>query len=117
MWSCRWHVPLGTQCNVDDWTKAARKPHGRFDSPTADYWSEDYHVFELEWGVSEAVWRVDGVPYYSYPDVAHKWTAPLPTTAMFLILDTAVSGYVAAPDPAAMPVVHSVDWVSVQQCL
>ena len=36
---------------------------------------------------------------------------------MFLILDTAVSGYVAAPDPAAMPVVHSVDWVSVQQCL
>jgi len=106
----------GAQCNVDDWPTVG-KPHGRFLGPTVDYWSEEYHTFELEWSASQATWKIDGVPYYTYPDVAHNWTAPLPTTAMFLILDTQVSDFVRAPDPSALPVVHSMDWVVAQQCL
>jgi beta-glucanase (GH16 family) len=108
----------GLACKNDSWPGAG-KAHGDYwglgGSASPTNWHDDFHEYEVEWSEDSITWKVDGVPYYSFPDLAHGWTAPLPDGPMFLILDTAISAYFKAPPPELFPVVHEIDWVRVYQ--
>lgn len=101
----------GESCGKDDWVSRGGKESGKLKGPD---WSADFHVYEIEWNETALVWRVDGgEPYYSFP--SNDWSAPLPDAPMYWILNTAISPYLDAPDPAAFPLVFEIDWVRVWQ--
>jgi beta-glucanase (GH16 family) len=73
-------------------------------------WTNDFHVFALEWEPGAIRWFVDGKLY-------HKTTNGIPHTPHYLILNTAVGGkWPGNPDETTVfPQYHDIDYVRVYQ--
>ena len=68
----------------------------------------DWHVYGLQWDEDRLVFDIDGV-------ISCELTQAVPSTPMFLIVNTAVGGFGGGDiDPGTMPVEMLVDWVHVE---
>lgn len=79
------------------------------DSVTEEFqgpdFSEDFHVFALEWDPGELRWFVDGVE-------RHRATRHVPEVPMFLLVNLAVGGWAEAPDEdTVFPAEFEIDYV------
>ena len=76
---------------------------------TCDY-SQDFHLYALEWGPDEIRWFIDG-------QLMHSTTNGIPHTPHYLILNTAVGGaWPGNPDETTVfPQFHDIDYVRVYQ--
>ena len=89
-------------------TRRYTLPVGRF--------SDDFHVFTVEWTADEIKWYVDGELYHTAEPafVSGPWVFNKP---FYLILNVAVGGgFVGAPDAGTIfPQTMLVDWVRVYE--
>jgi beta-glucanase (GH16 family) len=78
--------------------------------------SDDYHIFAIEWEPEEIRWYVDAVHYMTTAaaDVPEEWVYDHP---FFIILNVAVGGrWPGFPDETTeFPQYMYVDWVRVHQ--
>jgi beta-glucanase (GH16 family) len=102
------------ECDLNNWCQLALSNVGNF--PTCGFQTDpldtNYHVFELTWTVAEVAVSIDGVPTgcsFSSP----QWV--IPSTPMFLIMQTQTGGAGGAPHDSALPAMFAVDWVRVTQ--
>lgn len=74
-----------------------------------DY-TQDFHVYALEWEADQIQWFIDG-------QLIHRTVAGIPHTPHYLILNTAVGGvWPGNPDDTTMfPQFHDIDYVRVYQ--
>ena len=94
---------------------------GHYDLPAGAVFSEDFHVFSLEWTPEEIVWFVDGEPFQT----ADQWSTsvednPFPApfdVDFYLIVNVAVGGnFPGNPDATSIfPQRMLVDYVRVYQ--
>ena len=99
--SYRW----GTSCGVDNQPLpgAAYPPTGDID------WAADYHTFGVEWNATAITFFVDGNAY----DTRTNATVNLPTTPMYIIINSAIAYYWMPDASASYPATMAVDWVRV----
>jgi len=71
--------------------------------------SSNVHTYQLVWAPGSVTWKIDGVTTYSYagPDV--------PSTPMFLIINSAAGGSSGTVVPATYPKKSAIDYVKVTQ--
>ncbi len=87
---------------------------GHLDAPNGVDWTQDFHVYGVEWWPGSIVWTIDGEPYYEVnkADILpnHAW---LFEEDMYLLLNLAVGGnWPGAPDATTVFPAHmEVDWV------
>ena len=78
--------------------------------------TDDFHVFAVEWDAAEIRWYVDGLPYFSVTKegLSGTWAFDHP---FYLILNLAIGGtFAGAPDPTSVfPQTLLVDYVRVYQ--
>jgi beta-glucanase (GH16 family) len=71
--------------------------------------SQNWHTYGLEWTASSLVWKIDGVTTCSL-------TNSIPSTPMFLIINTAMGGIGGGPvTNSTLPQTMLVDYVKVTQ--
>ncbi|MFT5422643.1 MAG: beta-glucanase (GH16 family) [Phycisphaerales bacterium] len=92
--------------------------HSEGNGPNKVVFSENYHVYAIEWEPTEIRWYVDGVQTYAFSNWSSAGGAyPAPFDQDFhILLNIAVGG--AAPSPGvntAFPMVMNVDYVRVYQ--
>ena len=69
--------------------------------------SKSWHTYDVVWAPNSLVWKIDGVTTCTV-------TQSVPTTPMFLIMQTAVGGTAAGTvDPSTLPQTHQIDYVRV----
>jgi beta-glucanase (GH16 family) len=68
--------------------------------------SQNWHTYQLVWKPGSLVWKIDGVTTCSL-------TSGIPSTPMFLIINTAVGGAGGSVNPATLPQTMQVDYVRV----
>lgn len=103
--SYRW----GTECGVDKQILpgAAYPP---IDQPNIDF-SEDFHIFAVEWTETELKFSVDDFVY----EVKTSDDVIFPTEPMYMIFDTAVAWYMPPGPNAIYPATHIIDWIRISQ--
>ena len=102
--SYRW----GTACGGDrqPLPGAAYPPLGE---PPID-WSASFHTFSVWWNASALSFYVDGTWY----ETKTSAEVVLPTSPMYIILNTAVAWFLPPPGPnASYPATHEIEWVQV----
>jgi len=86
--------------------------------------SQDFHIFAVEWNETSIRWYVDGAFYWERHNGDRAGTdhsAKITTNPMYFILNTAINpGDLPPPGtpsgtPRPMPVYHVVDWVRVYE--
>lgn len=70
--------------------------------------SKNWHVYRLVWTAASLVWMIDGVQ-------TCKITSGIPSTPMFLIINTALGNAAGAVTDSTLPQTTSVDYVRVTQ--
>jgi beta-glucanase (GH16 family) len=71
--------------------------------------SENWHTYQLVWSPGSLVWKIDGA-------VTCTRTGGVPSTPMFLIVNTAVGGSGGGTvDPSTLPQTHQVDYVRISK--
>jgi beta-glucanase (GH16 family) len=71
--------------------------------------SENWHTYQLVWSPGSLVWKIDGV-------VTCSMTDGVPSTPMFLIINTAVGGSGGGSvDASTLPQIHQVDYVRISK--
>jgi beta-glucanase (GH16 family) len=70
--------------------------------------SKNWHVYRLVWTAASLVWMIDGVQ-------TCKITSAIPSTPMFLIINTALGNAAGAVSNSTLPQTMSVDYVRVTQ--
>jgi beta-glucanase (GH16 family) len=71
--------------------------------------SQSWHTYQLVWLPGSLVWKIDGV-------VTCSKTAGIPSTPMFLIINTAVGGSGGGSvDASTLPQIHQVDYVRISK--
>ena len=69
--------------------------------------TQNWHTYQLVWAPGSLVWKIDGVTTCTK-------TAGIPSTPMFLIINTAVGGIGGGTvDASTLPQTHQVDYVRV----
>ena len=69
--------------------------------------TQNWHTYQLVWSPGSLVWKIDGVTTCTK-------TAGIPSTPMFLIINTAVGGIGGGTvDASTLPQTHQVDYVRV----
>jgi beta-glucanase (GH16 family) len=68
--------------------------------------SQNWHTYQLVWKAGSLVWRIDGVTTCSL-------NSGVPSTPMFLIINTAVGGAGGAVNNATLPQAMQIDYVKV----
>lgn len=86
-------------------------PNGDSKSITGEFkgpdFSDDFHVFAIEWSPGQIQWFVDGVLRHT----SHK---EVPDVSMFLLVNLAVGGWAEAPDEwTVFPADFEVDYIRV----
>ena len=107
-----------TECDLKNWCQLALANLANAGSggqafPTCGYPVDtNFHTFALSWTVSSISVSVDGQPTgcsYSSP----VWT--IPSTPMFLLIQTQTGGDGGAPNNAELPVTFQIDYVKITQ--
>ena len=71
--------------------------------------TQNWHTYQLVWAPGSLVWKIDGVTTCTK-------TAGIPSTPMFLIINTAVGGIGGGTvDASTLPQTHQVDYVRVSR--
>ena len=71
--------------------------------------SQNWHTYQLVWSPGSLVWKIDGA-------VTCTQTVGVPSTPMFMIINTAVGGSGGGPvDPSTLPQTHQVDYVRISK--
>ena len=70
--------------------------------------SQDFHIYRLEWSAGSLVWTIDGTQ-------TCQVTSNVPSTPMFLLIDTAIGGAGGPVTDSTLPQTMSVDYVKVTQ--
>jgi beta-glucanase (GH16 family) len=87
-----------------------------YENPDGDAFSDDFHVYAVEWQPDEIRWYVDGVPFFAATpdDVSGEWVFDHP---FFIILNVAVGGnWPGYPDETTVfPQTMRVDYLRVYQ--
>lgn len=100
----------GVSC-MEDKHPLPGAPYPPIGSPSIDF-SQDFHIFSVEWNSTTIEWFVDGESYY----VRTADEVNVPQDPFYLIINTAVSPLLLTPPPTAQyPAYHYVDWVRVYQ--
>jgi beta-glucanase (GH16 family) len=71
--------------------------------------SQNYHVYDLVWSPGSMVWKIDGKTTCTINQ------SYVPSTPMFLIINTAIGGAAGTPVNSTFPQSMSVDYVKVTQ--
>jgi len=80
-----------------------------FDVPPPDF-TDDFHVFGLEWQEGSITWYVDGQPRKTYSDPSRLYHGP-----MYVLLNLAIGGFSGDPERATFPAEMGADYVRVWQ--
>jgi beta-glucanase (GH16 family) len=106
------------ECDLDNWCQLAlanlaNSGSGGSSFPRCGYPVDtNFHLFTLTWAADRIEVAVDGQPTgCSYASPA--WT--IPSTPMFLIIQTQTGGSGGTPDDALLPATLQVDFVKVTQ--
>lgn len=105
---------LGHQPNqiwmVSHWLNSDNGLSSISESFTGSDFSQDYHLFSLEWNSDSLIWRIDGEERF-------RVTNPIPREPMYLYLNTAIGGnWPGSPDGTTrFPVTFEIDYVRVYQ--
>ena len=87
-----------------------------YESPDGSAWSDDFHVYAVEWEPDEIRWYVDGTHFFTVTpdDVSGEWVFDHP---FFIIMNVAVGGnWPGYPDETTVfPQTLHVDYVRVYQ--
>jgi beta-glucanase (GH16 family) len=120
---CQWPTPgsdevdilelKGQDPNTDYMTAVYGSVPNQANYPQCTYtgpdFSQDFHIFSLNWTPGKLTWYVDGVQRCTQ-------AVGVPSHPLFLILNSAVGGgFVGAPDNSIFPQVHVIDYVRVYQ--
>jgi beta-glucanase (GH16 family) len=102
------------ECDLNNWCQLALSNVGNF--PTCGFLQDpldtSYHTFQLTWTPTEVSVSMDGA------DTMCSFASPqwvIPSTPMFLIMQTQTGGAGGAPNDGALPTTFSIDWVQVTQ--
>ncbi len=76
--------------------------------PTATAVSENFHVYQLVWAPGSLIWKIDGTQTCQFAN-------NIPSTPMFLIINTAMGGAGGSVNPSTLPQTMSIDYVKVTQ--
>jgi len=74
---------------------------------TADV-SKNFHVYQLIWAAGSLEWKIDGIS-------TCKFTNSIPSTPMFMMINTAMGGAGGTINNATLPQTTTVDYVKVTQ--
>ena len=106
------------ECDLNNWCQLAlanlaNTGSGGASFPTCGYPVDaNFHVFTLTWTMTAVAVAVDGQP------AACSFTSPawtIPSTPMFLIMQTQTGGVGGMPDNALLPASFQIDFVKVTQ--
>eukprot|EP01121_Diplochlamys_sp_Union-15-3_P014334 TRINITY_DN4554_c0_g1_i1.p1 TRINITY_DN4554_c0_g1~~TRINITY_DN4554_c0_g1_i1.p1 ORF type:complete len:255 (-),score=34.03 TRINITY_DN4554_c0_g1_i1:16-780(-) len=102
------HVHVGERCDQEISQGAA------YVKTNIDF-SQDYHIYEVEWTSTYIKFFVDGVNYVTATNEGGKY--PIPSKPMYWILNTAIGGsWPKPPDSTTKwPQYHYIDYVKVWQ--
>jgi beta-glucanase (GH16 family) len=70
--------------------------------------SQNFHVYQLVWTSSSLVWKIDG-------NTTCSLSSNIPSTPMFMIINTAVGGSGGSISNSSLPQTMQVDYVKVTQ--
>jgi beta-glucanase (GH16 family) len=70
--------------------------------------SQNWHTYGLTWTAASVIWTIDGATTCTI-------TTAVPTTPMFLLLNTAIGGLGGTIDPVTLPQSSFIDYVRVTQ--
>ena len=102
------------ECDLTNWCQLALAQPSAFPvcAFQIDPLDTSYHVFQLSWTPSQVSVSIDGV------DSGCSFASPqyvIPSTPMFLIMQTQTGGSGGSPDDTTLPATFSIDWVKVTQ--
>jgi beta-glucanase (GH16 family) len=106
-----------SMCGSYHWGYECRRDLGatRFGClPGSDTYSNDFHVYAVEWDGNGITWRFDGREFYRM-DRSTDGNIVLPPDEMNIILETALAWWIEGgpADVDATGVFHYIDWVRV----
>jgi Glycosyl hydrolases family 16/Bacterial Ig domain len=119
--NCAWPAPGSNEIDIaeilqSNLTKVNQQVHTENSSgasespgctaPTSDV-SQNWHTYSLIWAPGSLTWEIDGVP-------TCKTTSYVPSTPMFMIINTAVGGAGGGTvQNSTLPQTTEIDWVTV----
>ena len=110
IWDAAWgsyHWALPGRCDEDQ-APLPGAPYPPLFSPSIDF-SQDFHVFGVEWNSTQLSFYVDGNVYFTL----NREQVNIPQDPFYIILNTAISPLWPPSDNAAYPAYHIIDWVRV----
>lgn len=82
-------------------------PQSQCSSWNGPDFSQDWHVFSIDWTPAAIVWRVDGIE-------RHRYTENIPSVPLHLLLSMQVGGWAGEPDESTpFPSYLEIDYVRV----
>ena len=115
---CSWPDPGSEEIDITEiknsdlttvWQNLISTPSGtKTCTPTTRDVSEGFHDYELVWAPGSLVWKIDGAE-------TCRFTGTIPSSPMFLIVDTALGGGGGPVDPSTLPQTLLVDYVKITQ--
>ena len=109
----------GPSCDNDSWTKGKYNqdyPNITDGQPRIDF-SQDYHIFSVEWNTTSIRWFVDG-NFYVRRDVDEPPGLFIPSWPLYTIFNVAIASWGGGPQPPSLenyPTYMYVDWIKVYQ--
>jgi hypothetical protein len=103
-----------TECDLNNWCQLLyyNGPHTPFCGYRVD---ANWHVFTLTWSPDVISMTVDGQPTCRFDGGANSNNIPIPSTPMFLLIQTQTGGVGGTPNNALLPAQLLVDYVKVTQ--
>ncbi len=102
----------GTDCG-EDLNNGVTANYPNASSPSINF-SEDFHVFTVEWDSEQISWYVDG-NFYEQRSQSEQPEPHIPQTPFYVILNTGISSWTPPPAPQSPTVYHIIDYVRAYQ--
>ncbi|HVM66152.1 MAG TPA: glycoside hydrolase family 16 protein, partial [Acidimicrobiales bacterium] len=115
--SCNWDLPGSDEIDMAEFMGTATgddqsihtNGHDVAQTTTVSDASANTHIYQLVWQPGMITWKVDGTVTYT---VSQSW---VPSTPMFLIIDSAAGGQGGTPRSSAYPKRTVIDYVKITQ--
>jgi len=115
---CPWPAPGSEEIDITEiknsdlttvWQNLISTARGTLScTPTTGDVSQGFHDYELVWAPGSLDWKIDGAETCRY-------TGTIPSSPMFLMVDTALGGGAGPVDPSTLPQTLLVDYVKITQ--